>query len=265
MSALTDLFTSFANKIRSKVGGSQTYTPLEMIDAIDDVYDAGAASVPTPTPITPSNSSPVALTANTPVTPTASGYAIASYSNVTPSNSTPVSLSANSPVIPASSGYAIESYQSKTPSADGVSFNSGIVKMSSSGYAYSGQVTLKATTLWTNNSPTSSFSSQAVTLSQDVDNFAYIGIRYKASTSSSAETNEYFVSTADYKKSQSGNSHVRLVIAATNSNGNVYLRATYYVGDTSLNIGDAYRMNNNAGASNTLIIPTSIVGYKIQA
>lgn len=85
MSALTDLFTSFANKIRSKVGGSQTYTPTQMVSAIDDVYDAGAASVPTPTSITPSNSSPVSLTANTPVNPTASGYAISSYTNRTPS------------------------------------------------------------------------------------------------------------------------------------------------------------------------------------
>lgn len=44
MSALTDLFTAFANKIRSKTGGSDTYTPPEMVDAIDDVYDAGLAA-----------------------------------------------------------------------------------------------------------------------------------------------------------------------------------------------------------------------------
>lgn len=42
MSALTDLFTSMANKIRNKTGGSDTYTPAEMVsDGIDDVYDAG--------------------------------------------------------------------------------------------------------------------------------------------------------------------------------------------------------------------------------
>ena len=53
MSALTDLFTDLANKIRSKTGTSTTYTPLEMVsDGIDDVYDAGyavvAAQVPHP-------------------------------------------------------------------------------------------------------------------------------------------------------------------------------------------------------------------------
>lgn len=41
MSALTDLFTALANKIRSNLGVSDTYTPTEMVSAIDDVYDAG--------------------------------------------------------------------------------------------------------------------------------------------------------------------------------------------------------------------------------
>ena len=50
MSALTDLFTAMANKIRSKTGGSDTYTPAEMVsDGIDDVYDAGVAAGTTPT------------------------------------------------------------------------------------------------------------------------------------------------------------------------------------------------------------------------
>lgn len=137
MSALTDLFTSFANKIRSKVGGSQTYTPLEMIDAIDDVYDAGAASVPTPTPITPSNSSPVALTADTPVNPTASGYAIESYSDIDLAYVVEVSLYPGAMYRAISQGYAIDSYQVKTPNKFGVSFNPGYVRMNAGGYAYS--------------------------------------------------------------------------------------------------------------------------------
>lgn len=61
----------------------------------------------TPTPITPSDSTPAALTANTPVNPTANGYAIVSQP------------------------------QSVTPSTSGAAFNSGIVNMSSGGYAYS--------------------------------------------------------------------------------------------------------------------------------
>ena len=288
MSALTTLFSSLANKIRSKTGGSDTYTPTEMVDAIDDVFDAGVESattpitpsnstpvsmlsgsgykptangyaissydsvtpsstpesvasgdivkiggsgvivdaVPTPTSITPSNSSPASMTSGNIYQPTANGVAVASVRNIdtdsdlgyvievdeptivksnigklsaflfdkthavhasmlpmqltyheayfiygrvyavaslptdiTPSNSSPVALTANTPVNPTASGYAIESYQSKTPSSSGVSFNSGIVKMSSSGYAYSerpcGRVlfgatfTASRTTSWT--------------------------------------------------------------------------------------------------------------------
>ena len=44
MTALTNLFTALANKIRSKTGGSATYTPPQMVAAIDDVYDAGVAA-----------------------------------------------------------------------------------------------------------------------------------------------------------------------------------------------------------------------------
>lgn len=63
-------------------------TPVSV--STNDVVKIGGSgvivdSVPTPTSITPSNSSPVALTANTPVNPSASGYAISSYTNRTPS------------------------------------------------------------------------------------------------------------------------------------------------------------------------------------
>ena len=172
MSALTDLFTDLANKIRSKTGTSTTYTPLEMVsDGIDDVYSAGydaGGGGATGIPITPSNASPVNLTTGDSYQMLADGYAIASYTNVTPSNSNPVTLSNDtickmngagkavasvtnitpsdsSPVSLSSgniykaggSGYAIGSYSSITPSSSSpVSLSSGsIYKPSSSGYA----------------------------------------------------------------------------------------------------------------------------------
>lgn len=118
MSALTDLFTAMANKIRSKTGTQTTYTPSEMVsDGIDDVYDAGVASVPTPTSITPSNASPVSLTANTAVKPTAAGYAIESYGNITPSGTSATSVSAGSLYkINTNNGQVIKGYTTKTPS-----------------------------------------------------------------------------------------------------------------------------------------------------
>jgi len=169
MSALTDLFTAMANKIRSKTGTATTYTPSEMVsDGIDDVYDAGVAAGGTSTPITPSNSSPASMTSGTKYTPSTNGYAIASYDSVTPSstpesvasgdivkiggsgvivdsvpptptsitpsNSSPVALTADTPVNPTASGYAIASYSSVTPSNDGDVVSGGdIVKFGGSG------------------------------------------------------------------------------------------------------------------------------------
>lgn len=143
MSALTDYFSSLANKIRSKVGGVQTYTPLQMVSAIDDVYDAGAASVPAPTSITPSDANPVALTANTAVKPTTAGYAIASApTSITPSTNMP-SLTAGNIYKPTANGYAVSAYTALTPSdSNPPALTGGTVYRTtngSSGYAYATQ------------------------------------------------------------------------------------------------------------------------------
>ena len=88
----------------------------------------------TPTSITPSNSSPAALTANTAVTPTANGYAIQSYDSVTPSNSSPVTLTSGDIVKLGGNGYAIESYGNITPSDSPQTLSSGsIIKLNGSG------------------------------------------------------------------------------------------------------------------------------------
>ena len=141
MSALTDLFTAMANKIRSKTGTATTYTPLQMVsDGIDDVYAAGydaggggAAGIP----ITPSNASPVNLTTGDSYQMLADGYAISSYTNVTPSNSSPVSLTNNTIYKTGGAGVAIASYSSVTPSnSSPVSLSSGsIYKMGGAGKA----------------------------------------------------------------------------------------------------------------------------------
>ena len=121
----------------------------------------------TPTSITPSNSSPAALTANSAVTPTANGYAIESYGNITPSDSpqtlpsgsiiklngsgriveditvispsdsTPVSMQQYGTYTVDHSSYAIRSYDTITPSNDTpVTLSSGsIYKMSGGGKA----------------------------------------------------------------------------------------------------------------------------------
>lgn len=101
MSALTDLFTAMANKIRSKTGGSDTYTPPEMVsDGIDDVYDAGVAAGTTPT----QTKSVTAGTSQVTVTPD-TGYALSSVTvDPTPSETKTESpnVSTNKEVTPTS-------------------------------------------------------------------------------------------------------------------------------------------------------------------
>lgn len=93
----------------------------------------------TPTSITPSNSTPAALTSGSAVTPTANGYAIASYSSVTPSNSSPATLTSGNIVKLGGSGKAVSSVANITPTnVIPPSLSSGnIYKPSASGYAVS--------------------------------------------------------------------------------------------------------------------------------
>lgn len=129
----------------------------------------GSGGGVTPTPITPSNSSPAAMTSGTAYEPTANGYAISSYSEITPSDSSATQLIYNSiykisgsgggyaiksnPIyvspsnsspaaltygkiyrINATDGYAIKNYTPVTPSSTPTSVASGsIVRMDGSG------------------------------------------------------------------------------------------------------------------------------------
>lgn len=105
MSALTDLFTAFANKIRSKTGGSDTYTPPQMVNAIDDVYQAGVDAGTTPT----QTKTVTAGTSATTVTPD-TGYALSSVTvNPTPSQSKSATPMTSSQTITPDSGKLLSS------------------------------------------------------------------------------------------------------------------------------------------------------------
>ena len=75
-------------------------------------------AIPTPASITPSDSSPASLTANTPVTPSANGYAIASNpTSLTPSNSSPATISSGTIYKASAGGKAVASVTDVTPSS----------------------------------------------------------------------------------------------------------------------------------------------------
>lgn len=114
--------------------------PLTQNDTGIDVSSYATASVSVSgTSITPSNSSPASMSSGTLYTPSASGYAISSYSSVTPSNSSPATLSSGSIYKMGGAGKAVASVTSVAPSnTSPASLTSGTVyKPSANGVAIS--------------------------------------------------------------------------------------------------------------------------------
>lgn len=116
------------------------------------------------------------------------------------------------------------------------------------------------TTLWTNNSPNSNFASQDMTLSDDITNYDYIGIKYCLSTTISQET-ENLITPSELQNSQHVNSYPLLTIGARISSYD-YARYITYSSNTSLSISSAYRLNT-AGGFSAYVIPLYVYGYKL--
>lgn len=186
--------------------------------------------------------------------------------SITPSNSTPASMSSGTAYEPNSAGYAIQSYQSITPATSGTqgsgtSFNSGMVKMSRGGYAYTSPHNLTQYTLWTNSSPTSAFASSTITLSDSVRNYPWFMVLFKnyRTDSESSAHNAYFY--AIWGASSSG---AKFGIVGT-KNGTSYCRPIWYVSDTSVQIGGCYRLTSSAASGdldNNYVTPIAVYGVK---
>ncbi len=122
---------------------------------------------------------------------------------------------------------------------------------------------LTPTTLWSNNSPTSNFPASdttiTVTLSDDIDNYEYIKIKARRSTS---DATEYAIiySVEDFKKlnNTSGASAGAL---AYNYNSSNSARVFYYTSNTSVTFKLAEALNAT-GTARTGAIPLEIIGLK---
>lgn len=116
------------------------------------------------------------------------------------------------------------------------------------------------TVLWTNPSPSSNFSAQTVTLSDSIDNYKYIKIKHKDSTTGS-DILEVICSVADLKESifNKGSVHAQLAIDMQNSGNTLRSRAVGYVSSTSIQFSACYNCNAT-GSDNSCAIPLEILG-----
>ncbi len=111
-------------------------------------------------------------------------------------------------------------------------------------------------TLWTNSSPTSSFSAQAVTLSKMVDYFEYIDIYYRFSTSNSTEVHDTF-DVAELDNS----SVTRRIIGMRSTSGETRVRPIQLTSSTTIQFSACYQTTTSSQSTSTAyIIPTKIVG-----
>jgi hypothetical protein len=124
--------------------------------------------------------------------------------------------------------------------------------------------TLKETVLWTNPSPTSSFSAQNITLSEALSNFKYFSFVVKNRTSDSLYSSS--IMNVDEFKNLSGTLanytfKYAASVAATNDNDVSFTRRYYYVNDTTIGIANANAINAN-NTNNQLTIPYQIIGLR---
>ena len=108
-------------------------------------------------------------------------------------------------------------------------------------------------TLWTNSAPTSNFDVTQITLLEDMDNFDYIKIKWKLSTSNTSERIALFP-IATIKAGSSANYAVRF--------GTDYVRVCVYNSNTSVSLGRAYLINSTT-TSVIHAIPLEITGIKV--
>lgn len=116
------------------------------------------------------------------------------------------------------------------------------------------------TILWTNSSPSSSFSSQNITLSSsDYDILEFV-FRYSASN----DTKMFFLKTINGHGTE-----VSCIInynVGVNQATSIPWRQATYIDDTHYNISDCYERNTNEtttpSISNNRLIPIYVIGYK---
>lgn len=115
------------------------------------------------------------------------------------------------------------------------------------------------TTLWTNSSPTSSFSDETVTISDDLNNYNYLKVEYRLSTANSTTSNaiisiEQLINNGTFYDTGGK-------FAMCSRIDTPYARLMAYASSTTLKFGLAYKLYSTE-ITNSYVIPTNIYGIK---
>lgn len=117
------------------------------------------------------------------------------------------------------------------------------------------------TSLWTNSSPTSAFASQTVSLSESIENFDYIKIKFKYANGYDIFSTP-IVLVSDFKTFQANSQRSGAGMGGIfDASNNMYARSYWYVNNTSVQFSAAYRLNSTT-AYNDNLIPMEISGLK---
>ena len=119
---------------------------------------------------------------------------------------------------------------------------------------------MSETVLWTNPSPTSSFTSQDISLSQSIDDFDEVVIYFRLSTTDNTESFVKY-SVEEFKKFRESTNAVGTITSRAGATSAVWVRAIFYYGSTTVHFAHSWQTGNNS-AINSNTIPTKIVGLK---
>ena len=128
-----------------------------------------------------------------------------------------------------------------------------------------GGAKLVETVLWTNSAPTSQFGAQEITLSDSIDNYDYIAIRYACNnsnqTGASVSDDISLVSNVKNWGYNTSTYHNLGNLGSEISNNNIYCRSVFYISTTSLRFANAYQVGT-ATSANAACIPLAVIGIK---
>ena len=120
---------------------------------------------------------------------------------------------------------------------------------------------LEETVLWTNPSPTATFATQTITLSDDMTKYDFLKIEWDAATDQTSSADNMIIPVVDFINSRSSATYGPNYTLTSLYNGSTFGRITYYVSDNQIYIESAYRIKNDS-TQNKATIPLKIYGMK---